>query len=448
MLLVVALTTGALASYAVKTTFFVDREAQTVAFDDENAPKERLLVANGELSAGTEINASNVRLVLTPEENAPRDGIFSFSDFVGRKLTRDYRDGEPISIYDVEETEENSELDSSFTPPGYTVVPFEIRAAVKANGSRNYLKTMKLDKLIKQGDLVDVVVVKDDFSREGATRRRRLSTTTIISGATVFSIEDAGRLGADGGERRSILSILLSADELELARKGSEEGRIRVVLSSNDRNEKGNGDTEVDYFDAFDQENSEFTIPDVEDEFDENPDSSDGVVPLRNETTPSLNERFIMEDFDSNASGTNEPIISTEDETTSSVLQGDDLLLDSNEPDAEDEGANVLDGQGLEFSTDVLNQVELDDSQVANDEFQWKRRAPRSTNVENKRELTTYNSGDEVSFNRPATNALPSAYEKPTIRANVDDTKSGDARFRLRSPFVTKTRDDSKRSRY
>ncbi len=246
-LLVLALVAGAVASYAVKSAFFEDKGAQATVETAEPGPKERLLVANGYLAAGSELNATNVRLELTPEKNVPRDGIFSFSEFAGRKTTRDFKDGEPISLYDVEAIEEASEEENAFVPPGYSVVPIEIGTASKVDGSRNYLKTMKLDKLVSVDSQVDIVAVKEEVGSQTnglGLQRRHLTSTTIVKGASVFAIDDVNRLGEDGPVRTSILSVLLNAEDLELVRKAADEGKIKIVLNNDDETmfEGGLGD--------------------------------------------------------------------------------------------------------------------------------------------------------------------------------------------------------------
>lgn len=105
-LLLVALLAGLAAAYVIKGIFFVERDVVQNANKTEFCVKEQLLVANGDLPAGTELSALNVRLALTPEEEIPRDGIFSFRGVAGRRIIRDVRDGEAITLYDLQELEQ------------------------------------------------------------------------------------------------------------------------------------------------------------------------------------------------------------------------------------------------------------------------------------------------------------------------------------------------------
>ncbi len=307
LLLIIAMVAGSVASYAVKSAFFDEKETPVVDESQIPGPKERILVANGFVPAGTELDASNVRLALTPEKDVPRDGVFSFAEFVGRKTTRDYKDGEPFSLYDVEAIEDNQAEDAAFVPPGYTVVPIEICSATKVNGSRNYLKTMKLERIVSPQDKIDFIVVKEKTSETSGSnlrtpQRRKLVSETIVKGASVLAVSDTSRLGEDGIVRQSTLSALLSPTDLEEVRKASEEGRLRIVLSRLDAEtgEVGDGDPNVSPF----KMNNDFTLPpqerDVSAAGTQNaiPNEQAGVTPINgislDENPAEANNGFII----------------------------------------------------------------------------------------------------------------------------------------------------------
>lgn len=229
-LLLVALLAGLAAAYVIKGIFFVERDVVQNANKTEFCVKEQLLVANGDLPAGTELSALNVRLVLTPEEEIPRDGIFSFRGVAGRRIIRDVRDGEAITLYDLQELEQQTESTTAFVPPGCSLVPIEIVSATKENGNRNYLKTAKLNQMVKTGDAVDLLVIKDDSSRADASVLPRLTTEILASNVSVLSVTDENRFGTEGLVRSSVITMLLRSEDLERVRKAYEEGKIRVEL--------------------------------------------------------------------------------------------------------------------------------------------------------------------------------------------------------------------------
>ena len=229
-LLLVALLAGLAAADVIKGIFFVERDVVQNANKTEFCVKEQLLVANGDLPAGTELSALNVRLALTPEEEIPRDGIFSFRGVAGRRIIRDVRDGEAITLYDLQELEQQTESTTAFVPPGCSIVPIEIVSATKENGNRNYLKTAKLNQMVKTGDAVDLLVIKDDSSRADASVLPRLTTEILASNVSVLSVTDENRFGTEGLVRSSVITMLLRSEDLERVRKAYEEGKIRVEL--------------------------------------------------------------------------------------------------------------------------------------------------------------------------------------------------------------------------
>lgn len=233
-LLVVALVAGFAAAYGIKSIFFVENPSQPTDVADVSGMTEQLLVANGDLASGSELSALNVRLTLTPEEKAPRDGIFSFNGVAGRKVSRDLKDGEPITLYDLEESEQAVDEPEGFVPPGCTVVPIQISSATKENGNRNYLQTTKLNKMIKSDDVVDVIVVKEAPSKSGPVALPRLVTETVAQNVHVFDVTDENRFSAEGAYRVSTISALLTAEQLENVRKAYEEGKIRIVLHNSE----------------------------------------------------------------------------------------------------------------------------------------------------------------------------------------------------------------------
>ncbi|MBQ7813410.1 MAG: hypothetical protein IJ387_02810, partial [Thermoguttaceae bacterium] len=144
--------------------------------------------------------------------------------------------GEPISLFDVAVAEEDATPETSYVKPGYSIVPVEIQTATKAGGGRDFLKSTKLEKILKPGDVVDLAVVKEDKSATAAPGvahpRRRLVTETIVAGVEVFSVSDATRFSQETGdaERASTVCVQLSEEQLAAAAKAAEQGRVKLVL--------------------------------------------------------------------------------------------------------------------------------------------------------------------------------------------------------------------------
>ena len=236
LLLFVALVTGGAAALGVKSIFFVESEEGVEEVAVAPGAKTQFLVANVDLPAGSELNAQNVRLTLAPENEIPREmRPLSFSEAVGALTSRDLKAGEPISLFDVAAAEESAAPEETYVKPGYTIVPIEIQTATKAGGGRDFLKTTKLDKMLKPGDVVDLAVVKEDksvaTSALGAAPRRRLTTETIVEGVEVFSVADASRFSQETGvaQRASTVCVQLSKEQLAAALKAAEQGRVKII---------------------------------------------------------------------------------------------------------------------------------------------------------------------------------------------------------------------------
>ncbi|MBR2004101.1 MAG: hypothetical protein IJ991_07955 [Thermoguttaceae bacterium] len=236
LLLLVALLTGGAAALGVKSIFFVESEESVEDVAVALGTETQILVANVDMPAGTELTARNVRLTLTPESEIPREERpLTFSEAVGALTARDLKAGEPISLFDVAVPEASASPEETYVKPGYTIVPIEIQTATKAGGGRDFLKTTKLDKMLKPGDLVDLAVVKEDksvaSSALGAAPRRRLTTETIVEGAEVFSVSDASRFSQETGaaERASTVCVQLSQEQLAATTKAAEQGRVKII---------------------------------------------------------------------------------------------------------------------------------------------------------------------------------------------------------------------------
>ena len=412
-LLFLALAAGALASYAVKSAFFVEKDKPVDENLDLSGPREPILVANGFIAAGSEINASNVRLEMTLERDLPRDGVYAFSDAAGRKTLRDYADGEPISFYDVDDYDETADPEVAYVPPGFSVVPIEICSATKINGSRNYLKSTKLDKMVKPGDLIDISVVKEVPAESTTSRRRRLVAAPIVSGAEVFSVVDSSRIGSEGVVRESILSALLDADQLEAMKKGSEEGKIRIVLRDPDDESATEG---LDYEEAFNQDNEGFVASNAKDDAQQ---AQEEPAPV------SMNEGFVMDEDEEDDDFFEEQAVNP-DETSSGIPEKEDL--DNARAPESDSDLSVRIPEKEIASLGEIAEIEEPREQVSEPDFSFRSRPSARNNYE----LESLKTGDGDVELEPTASS-----EETTVRANVVDRSVPERSVKLRSPFVT-----------
>ncbi len=288
-LLIVALVCGVGAAFCVKSIFFAEPTEQVA---DENAgfgTKERTLVANFDLPSGAELTAQNVRFALLPESQIPREAVTSFEGVAGRKTLNEIKAGTPITLYDLVLDEETDAAQTTFVPPGYSIVPIEIQTAFSARGGRNFLKTTPLDRMLKAGDVVDLAVVKEDSVAEtsdsalgaATVRRPRLTTTRIVEDVDVFSVSDEKTFATDDGaqKRVSIVSVLLSAEQREIVSKASEEGKIKV-LSGDAENESFDGSNALDLTSVLANPNSNANLRSGETTFDQSAAPTADALPI------------------------------------------------------------------------------------------------------------------------------------------------------------------------
>jgi len=454
LLLFLALAAGSAASFCVKTVFFTERDAQNDAKTDDFTPKERLLVANGLLPAGTELNAQNVRLTLTSERDVPRDGVFTFEGIAGRKIARELKDGEPISLYDLESADENQADDSSFVPPGYVVVPIEICSASKATGGSNYLKTTKLDDVVKPGDVVDLVVVKEDVSSRA---KRRTTSAPVVQDVSVFAVRDENRRTSDGVERSSILSALLSKEQVEVVRKASEEGKIKVVFHSTpdlsyEEQQEQNDFLNDGLYSLIKNNDAIFNRSTDDDSgkfpktLNENYDDA-GLVELNDNTSgdaltndASTNDDGSKTGVFMNVSRKVEVVDSNDDfsmDKGESASNSDDVLSDSDVITGDDslEGAEVVSSEETQVDDVNLQTISVDSSHLLDDaDSEEDSEKVDETNFENENFENDKNSDAKSSV------APISALERDDNfeRDDNDESQEVEKRPRVFSPFATR----------
>ena len=429
LLLLVALLTGGAAALGVKSIFFVEEEPTVeVAAPGETTP---ILVANVDLPVGSELTAQNVRLTLVPEKEIPREPTLTFSDAVGEITTRDLKAGEPISLFDVAVAEETAAPETSYIKPGYSIVPVEIQAATKAGGGRDFLKSTKLEKILKPGDVVDLAVVKEDKSATAAPGiahpRRRLITETIVAGVEVFSVSDATRFSQETGdaERASTVCIQLSEEQLAAATKAAEQGRVKLVLRD-EETELGVADASAplaidgNLGDAFEPSmNADFSFPGLTE-----------ATPAARETSADASAPFEI------AVDPEEPAVAPTDASLEDASAPFEIAVDPEEPAAapteEKNDAGVFRLRDASAETPNKNDAETVEEPTEEEAEAEKTDAPS----EESRQTTA------ASSYRASSVATSVADE-----ANVEKAPSAPVKkFQYVSPFVTVNKKETRRS--
>ncbi len=468
LLLLVALLTGGAAALGVKSIFFVETES-----DEEVAvavgTETQVLVANVDIPAGTELTAQNVRLTLTPESEIPREERpLTFSEAVGALTARDLKAGEAISLFDVAASEEAASPEETYVKPGYTIVPIAIQTATKAGGGRDFLKTTKLDKMLKPGDVVDLAVVKEDKSVAStalvSAPRRRLTTETIVEGVEVFSVSDASRFSQETGvaERASTVCVQLSQEQLAATTKAAEQGRVKIIPRVEQPEfEAGASDAPLAFDGALDggafepPMNADFSFSGLTEEAPAlpNAESSELEIAAEDETTsePRADEAAVAESEANSETDALVPFeIAVEDETTSEP-RADEAAVAESEANSETDALVPFEIAVEDETTEIAPEVELDSETKT--PFRLRNASVRSESADDETEQAGETDDVEEASSDAAAPVAPtkeprqasvapyraSAVEASVAdEANVQSVPTGDAkRFKYVSPFVT-----------
>ncbi|MBQ7112569.1 MAG: hypothetical protein IJO06_15340 [Thermoguttaceae bacterium] len=459
LLLLVALLTGGAAALGVKSIFFVESDEGVEEVAVAVGTETQVLVANVDIPAGVELTAQNVRLTLTPESEIPREERpLTFSEAVGALTVRDLKAGEPISLFDVAAPENLTASEEIYVKPGYAIVPIEIQTATKAGGGRDFLKTTKLDKMLKPGDVVDLAVVKEDKSVSsstlGSVPRRRLTTETIVEGVEVFSVSDASRFSQETGaaERASTVSVQLSQEQLTAALKAAEQGRVKIIPRVEQTEfETGSSDAPLALDGAL---NGGAFEPPMNADF-----SFSG---LTEETTVPENVAPTGTAIAADVAPTNEPTVAAPSSPASDALVPFEIAVDEAAPEAETESKSVSSSPASDALVPFEIAVDEAAPEAENDvekatPFRLRNASVRSENVEETEEETA----DEETPNGAAVPVAPNAEPRPrqasvapspnaptyresaveagvADKANVETAPNGSAKnFKYVSPFVT-----------
>ncbi|MBQ2789555.1 MAG: hypothetical protein IJE97_07940 [Thermoguttaceae bacterium] len=429
LLLLVALLTGGAAALGVKSIFFVESDEGVEEVAVAVGTETQVLVANVDIPAGVELTAQNVRLTLTPESEIPREERpLTFSEAVGALTVRDLKAGEPISLFDVAAPENLTASEEIYVKPGYAIVPIEIQTATKAGGGRDFLKTTKLDKMLKPGDVVDLAVVKEDKSVSsstlGSVPRRRLTTETIVEGVEVFSVSDASRFSQETGaaERASTVSVQLSQEQLTAALKAAEQGRVKIIPRVEQTEfETGSSDAPLALDGAL---NGGAFEPPMNADF-----SFSG---LTEETTVPENVAPTGTAIAADVAPTNEPTVAAPSSPASDALVPFEIAVDEAAPEAENDVEKATPFRLRNASVRSEN-VEETEEETADEETPNGAAVPVAPNVEPRpRQACVAPSPNAPTYRESAVEA------GVADKANVETAPNGSAKnFKYVSPFVT-----------
>lgn len=210
-MLAAALVTGGLAAYLAYSVLrdpgeTADARSATVEVVD-------VAVAARDMSAGTVLEAEDVKLVEWPAQSVPSDFSRSPSEVVGRGLLSDVKTNEPLLASKVASKEAGGGL-PVVIPPGKRAMSVRVDDVVGVAG------------FVLPGTRVDVLVTLDQSAGQQTPRTRLLLQNIQVASAGQITERDAQ------GEPQDVpvVTLLVDPEQGERLALASGKGSIRLAL--------------------------------------------------------------------------------------------------------------------------------------------------------------------------------------------------------------------------
>ncbi len=206
--LVIALVAGGTLAFGTYQ-FLENQPVQTVT-----VPTRKVVVANGELSLGSELQGDDLKTIDWPTSAVPADAFEDPAALVGRGLIASVVNNEPILPGKLASKEAGSGL-----PP---IIPAGKRAlSVRVN------EVIGVAGYVLPGTRVDVVATQSPTARaEDMTSKVVLSNVEVLTAGT--------RLEQDSKDGKpmqvTVVTLVVTPDEAERLTLASSEGKIQLAL--------------------------------------------------------------------------------------------------------------------------------------------------------------------------------------------------------------------------
>lgn len=231
--LIVALACGVGSSFIVKAMWQGENVNPPSA---TGGTLTQILVAKTDLAPGSELGPQNIRFDLVPENKIPRDAIFHYEGIAGRKVVGHVARNKPISLFDLEMKIETSTRESSFIPPGFSVVPIRIENVTSGGTFSNLGAILKLEDIISSGDRVSLsVLLEERASRQSDSidpAPQRIVSKPLVENVAIYSVQTE-LLPHDGDQLKKtpIVSVLLDREKTNQVKVAMNEGKLRMTLT-------------------------------------------------------------------------------------------------------------------------------------------------------------------------------------------------------------------------
>ena len=228
---------GVAFAFIFRQVFYENKPAEMTEEEQKLAsePQIPVMVAKGNLQAGQELTAQNIRFQRFPESQVPWNAIFLYRDVIGRRLVRPVLSDRLISLSDLTSPEENPRGTIAFIPPGYQSVNIEIPAI---NDSDPAVLAQLQQRLHPQDHVTISVMQEDTDTEEGEDSssrpaQRKLISRIICENVEVYRVSSAQKgavaSGSSPAGRIAVLSLLLNESQQKELREAAKVGNLVIV---------------------------------------------------------------------------------------------------------------------------------------------------------------------------------------------------------------------------
>ena len=210
----------------------------------KEVPKSQVLVAKRDIPAGATLYADAVQYDFVPNDRIPVGATNDFFRIYAHKTLNPISQGTPICDFDIEGTLVEPMENSGSVPAGMSLVRVQIDriqgTPITSLVHRFVEGAFSVDFLadsLKPNDLVDLMVLETSqkLTDPGGSVYVRKPPKLVVSGIQVHSAVEipSKRPSLESSEATSVeypsLMLLMTAEQINLARAAAKEGRLQVL---------------------------------------------------------------------------------------------------------------------------------------------------------------------------------------------------------------------------
>ncbi|GGF28729.1 hypothetical protein GCM10010954_29760 [Halobacillus andaensis] len=225
--------------------FYTIMSKQDSSASGEETPMVEVIVASEDIQQNQKITEEVLTSEQVPEDQVHAQAASQTSDVVGLFATADLKEGEPVMLHRVQQSEDEDEFVTKKVTEGYRAVSINV----------DYVKSVS--NLIEPEDFVDVVL------SEG-TEGEAINSEVILENVRVLSVGQrmVEKKSGETEEEYTAVTLELKQDEAVKLVNGSERGSLQLVLLSEQISEKDeNEEASAEADDEIPEDSTYITLP-------------------------------------------------------------------------------------------------------------------------------------------------------------------------------------------